>query len=107
MEYFNTELILQMVLLESLNVQLFLKIRSCTNLVSQTRQERIGTIHIIVSSFNFLERLKVICCAVTQYCDGLRGPLIIYDPDDPFKSLYVVTFDLNRRLGLSLTICVL
>ncbi|KAF8474377.1 laccase [Russula ochroleuca] len=23
-----------------------------------------------------------------QYCDGLRGPLIIYDPDDPQKYLY-------------------
>ncbi|KAG2337950.1 laccase [Suillus weaverae] len=23
-----------------------------------------------------------------QYCDGLRGPLIIYDPDDPYRSLY-------------------
>lgn len=23
-----------------------------------------------------------------QYCDGLRGPLIIYDPDDPYGSLY-------------------
>ncbi|KAK1220767.1 hypothetical protein PQX77_016443 [Marasmius sp. AFHP31] len=25
-----------------------------------------------------------------QYCDGLRGALIIYDPDDPHKSLYDV-----------------
>ncbi|KAJ7642439.1 laccase [Mycena polygramma] len=24
----------------------------------------------------------------TQYCDGLRGPLVIYDPKDPFKHLY-------------------
>ncbi|KAJ7018391.1 yellow laccase [Mycena alexandri] len=24
----------------------------------------------------------------TQYCDGLRGPLIIYDPNDPQKHLY-------------------
>ncbi|KAH9963705.1 Cupredoxin [Lactifluus volemus] len=23
-----------------------------------------------------------------QYCDGLRGPLVIYDPDDPHRSLY-------------------
>ncbi|PAV19798.1 laccase [Pyrrhoderma noxium] len=23
-----------------------------------------------------------------QYCDGLRGPLIVYDPDDPHKQLY-------------------
>ena len=26
----------------------------------------------------------------TQYCDGLRGPLIIYDPHDPHKHLYDV-----------------
>ena len=25
-----------------------------------------------------------------QYCDGLRGPLIIYDPDDPHAHLYDV-----------------
>jgi iron transport multicopper oxidase len=26
----------------------------------------------------------------TQYCDGLRGPLVIYDPNDPYLSLYDV-----------------
>ncbi|KAA1479404.1 laccase [Dentipellis sp. KUC8613] len=26
----------------------------------------------------------------TQYCDGLRGPLIVYDPEDPHKGLYDV-----------------
>ncbi|KAI5120437.1 hypothetical protein M0805_009899 [Coniferiporia weirii] len=26
----------------------------------------------------------------TQYCDGLRGPLVIYDPNDPLQSLYDV-----------------
>ncbi|KAK7045357.1 hypothetical protein VNI00_007606 [Paramarasmius palmivorus] len=26
----------------------------------------------------------------TQYCDGLRGALVIYDPDDPHKHLYDV-----------------
>ncbi|KAI0676138.1 TvLac7 [Trametes maxima] len=26
----------------------------------------------------------------TQYCDGLRGPLVIYDPHDPHKHLYDV-----------------
>ena len=25
-----------------------------------------------------------------QYCDGLRGPLVIYDPDDPYKDWYDV-----------------
>nr|DAA04514.1 TPA_exp: laccase 9 [Coprinopsis cinerea okayama7\ len=26
----------------------------------------------------------------TQYCDGLRGPLVIYDPNDPHRNLYDV-----------------
>ncbi|KAJ7117223.1 laccase 2 precursor [Mycena crocata] len=26
----------------------------------------------------------------TQYCDGLRGPLVVYDPDDPARHLYDV-----------------
>ncbi|OAX34405.1 laccase [Rhizopogon vinicolor AM-OR11-026] len=26
----------------------------------------------------------------TQYCDGLRGPLVIYDPEDPHRGLYDV-----------------
>ncbi|KAJ3482318.1 hypothetical protein NLI96_g7059 [Meripilus lineatus] len=26
----------------------------------------------------------------TQYCDGLRGPLVVYDPKDPHKGLYDV-----------------
>ncbi|KIK54007.1 hypothetical protein GYMLUDRAFT_77296 [Collybiopsis luxurians FD-317 M1] len=26
----------------------------------------------------------------TQYCDGLRGALVIYDPEDPYASLYDV-----------------
>ncbi|KIK54008.1 hypothetical protein GYMLUDRAFT_49075 [Collybiopsis luxurians FD-317 M1] len=29
----------------------------------------------------------------TQYCDGLRGPLVIYDPQDPYASLYDVDDD--------------
>ncbi|PPR05197.1 hypothetical protein CVT24_010297 [Panaeolus cyanescens] len=24
----------------------------------------------------------------TQYCDGLRGPMVVYDPNDPHKNLY-------------------
>ena len=26
----------------------------------------------------------------TQYCDGLRGPMVVYDPNDPHKSRYDV-----------------
>ena len=24
----------------------------------------------------------------TQYCDGLRGPIVVYDPEDPHADLY-------------------
>jgi iron transport multicopper oxidase len=30
----------------------------------------------------------------TQYCDGVRGPLVIYDPQDPHRQLWDVD---NRR----------
>lgn len=26
----------------------------------------------------------------TQYCDGLRGPFVVYDPNDPHAALYNV-----------------
>lgn len=29
----------------------------------------------------------------TQYCDGLRGAFVVYDPDDPLKDLYDVDDD--------------
>ncbi|KAJ4465397.1 laccase 1 [Lentinula edodes] len=29
----------------------------------------------------------------TQYCDGLRGPLVVYDPQDPYADLYDVDDD--------------
>ncbi|KAJ6621044.1 laccase [Mycena sp. CBHHK59/15] len=29
----------------------------------------------------------------TQYCDGLRGPFVVYDPDDPHADLYDVDDD--------------
>ncbi|PIL31400.1 transporter [Ganoderma sinense ZZ0214-1] len=29
----------------------------------------------------------------TQYCDGLRGPVVVYDPQDPHASLYDVDDD--------------
>ncbi len=33
---------------------------------------------------------ELISESATQYCDGLRGPFIIYDPDDPHAGLYDV-----------------
>ncbi|KAH0836892.1 laccase [Lanmaoa asiatica] len=37
---------------------------------------------------------------LTQYCDGLRGPLVIYDPEDPLAHLYDVD-DENTVITLS------
>ena len=31
----------------------------------------------------------------TQYCDGLRGALVVYDPNDPHASLYDVDDGMN------------
>ncbi|KAK0219229.1 laccase lcc5 [Armillaria fumosa] len=37
----------------------------------------------------------------TQYCDGLRGPFIIYDPNDPHADLYDIDDDSTSILTLS------
>ncbi|PBK84429.1 hypothetical protein ARMGADRAFT_1132909 [Armillaria gallica] len=37
----------------------------------------------------------------TQYCDGLRRPFIIYDPEDPHADLYDVDDDSTSILTLS------
>ncbi|KAK7027916.1 laccase, multicopper oxidase, benzenediol:oxygen oxidorectuctase [Paramarasmius palmivorus] len=39
---------------------------------------------------SFLYNFNVPDQAATQYCDGLRGPLVIYDPNDPHALLYDV-----------------
>lgn len=41
----------------------------------------------------------------SPYCDGLRGPLVIYDPEDPHKHLYDVdngTYSIFRYLNETL-----
>ncbi|KAJ7785368.1 laccase 3 [Mycena maculata] len=38
----------------------------------------------------------------TQYCDGLRGPLVVYDTNDPHKSLYDVD---NAATVITLSDC--
>ncbi|KAH9915687.1 Cupredoxin [Fomitopsis serialis] len=40
-----------------------------------------------------------------QYCDGLRGPLIVYDPHDPHKHLYDVTMKRLSSRSLIGIIC--
>ncbi|PFH45432.1 multicopper oxidase [Amanita thiersii Skay4041] len=36
----------------------------------------------------------------TQYCDGLRGPMVVYDPNDPHKSRYDID---NESTVITLT----
>ncbi|KAJ7866400.1 laccase [Mycena olivaceomarginata] len=38
----------------------------------------------------FLCDVQLTFSVATQYCDGLRGPLVVYDTDDPHASLYDV-----------------
>jgi hypothetical protein len=33
-------------------------------------------------------RVRAHVLTATQYCDGLRGAFVLYDPYDPHKSLY-------------------
>ncbi|KAJ7434461.1 laccase [Mycena latifolia] len=40
----------------------------------------------------------------TQYCDGLRGPLVVYDPDDPHADLYDVD---DESTVITLADCIL
>ncbi|KAH9926904.1 Cupredoxin [Fomitopsis serialis] len=47
----------------------------------------------IAADDSFLYHFDVPDQAGLQYCDGLRGPLIVYDPDDPHKDLYDVDDD--------------
>ncbi|KAG6816536.1 hypothetical protein H0H93_007984 [Arthromyces matolae] len=44
----------------------------------------------IVQNSSFLYEFDVLNQAAVQYCDGLRGAFVIYDPEDPYKKLYDV-----------------
>ena len=67
-----------------------LAILSCTSSRFPTRQEHSGTIHIIVGYLiiNVGDVLMFLLIA-TQYCDGLRGAMVVYDTLDPHRSRYV------------------
>ena len=41
--------------------------------------------------------------SATQYCDALRGPFVVYDPDDPWASEYDVDDGEIERLFLENT----
>lgn len=65
---------------------------SCTSSRSPTKQEHSGTIHITVryKIFDFGDMLMLLSPA-TQYCDGLRGAMVVYDTLDPHRSRYART----------------
>ncbi len=74
----------------STNVLLPRETRSCISSTPQTRLEHFGTTLIYVSTNGLFPFPELISESATQYCDGLRGPFIIYDPDDPHAGLYDV-----------------
>lgn len=77
----------QTVLSASHNAPSLLDTRFCTSSLPPTRRGRSGTTRIIVRIFTFFfaSRLNVLSLA-TQYCDGLRGAMVVYDLFDPHRS---------------------
>jgi hypothetical protein len=76
------------------NARLHLEIHSCTVSKLKTRQVHSGTTPTIVSlegqsSVFFTDSIDG--WVESQYCDGLRGAIVVYDPNDPHLSLYVFT----------------
>ncbi|KAJ7664849.1 laccase 3 precursor [Mycena rosella] len=42
----------------------------------------------------------------TQYCDGLRGAMVVYDPQDPYLSLYDIDDGRSRRFRYHLLLLI-
>ena len=42
----------------------------------------------------------------TQYCDGLRGPLVVYDPEDPYQDMWVCRSKETSTLLMAVFLCV-
>ena len=91
MECFKIVLLGLMELVELRNVQYLPEIHSSMSSQQLTKLVPSGIIPIVVRvplCYSFIQSLILIPSA-TQYCDGLRGPLVIYDSDDPYLSEYV------------------
>ncbi|THU77562.1 hypothetical protein K435DRAFT_650087, partial [Dendrothele bispora CBS 962.96] len=41
----------------------------------------------------------------TQYCDGVRGPMVVYDPNGPHANLYDVDQDIYFFTASSILLC--
>ena len=65
---------------------------SLTSSMLGTKPAPTGTTPISVMLWSSLEihaaPLILSVTAETQYCDGLRGPLVIYDDNDPYRNDY-------------------
>lgn len=51
-------------------------------------QEHFGITLTTVSWLTCIMEKHNLPSPATQYCDGMRGALIVYDPTDPHKNLY-------------------
>lgn len=69
-----------------------LAIHSNTPFQLQIRPVLTGITRIFVSFTVFVSRNTMTnkIHSATQYCDGLRGPMVVYDPQDPHGHLYSV-----------------
>ncbi|KAG6819300.1 hypothetical protein H0H93_013218 [Arthromyces matolae] len=89
---FRKVLPLQMDLLESTSAPFFLETRSCINFRFRIRLVPSGITLITVGTFlrgrgRYSDHFRP---TATQYCDGLRGAIVVYDPKDPYLSMYDV-----------------
>ena len=79
-------------LVELRSVQYLLEIRSFINSLRLAKLVPSGTIPIVVRALLCYLPMQFLMSMLpaTQYCDGLRGALVIYDPDDVYLSEYVL-----------------
>lgn len=74
-------------LLASLSVRLHRA--TLSNIPSQQMfLELIGIIRTLVSLESQIDGFGLISVSEVQYCDGVRGAIVVYDPEDPLKVLY-------------------
>jgi len=97
MEYFSVIPVLWMVQRGSLNVPLHRETHLCTS-SAPSKLERFGTTLISVSflsvfPFPFVAGQTGNALG-EQYCDGIRGGLVVYDPEDPNRCEYDGKFKL-------------
>lgn len=87
-EFFNVGQIGLMDLLALPNAQSPQITRSSTSSIL-LKLGRFGTILTMVMQRVVKMRLSLIPLTLgAQYCDGMRGALVVYDPEDPQKTLY-------------------